>query len=191
MSLRKEEIIWESEILEVLKIEKCPNWQDFWKKDHTDENDQENTNMDYTLEQKHDYTPDNSKGRAYMLGHKLTYGKNGKITLMSDMMLVMTLFMLLLECSNYTSKKRESPHFEERHQTRGAMVGELQHIDDVLSIGSKNTARSLPKRNWRYRTGYEGLDPELPHGNRVYPSKTCQAIGSRKSGKQPNMWTVI
>ena len=39
--------------------------------------------MVYTLKQRYAYTLDKSKGGAYMLGHKLTDDKNGKITLIA------------------------------------------------------------------------------------------------------------
>ena len=136
MSLRKEEMIWESEVVEVLKIENRPNGQDFWIKDHTQTNDQEETYGDCTLEQRYRYTPDNRKGRAHMWGQRLTYGKKGKINLMSDMVLVSNLFLLLLEYSITLARKGR------RHTLKSCTKPNY-----VLVIGAKNTART---NTWIY-----------------------------------------
>ena len=102
------------------------------------------------------------------------------------MMLEMILFMLLLEYSNYTNKKREAARFEELHQTRGAMVGELLHSKDFLRIGEKNTIRSFPKTNWRCIKAYERLNLLLRGGFISGPTKTCHTVGNSK-GRQANM----
>ena len=88
--------------------------------------------MDYTLEQRNHHTTDNKSVGAHVWQQNLTHDKKRKINLISDMVLVMILFMLLLEHSNYTHKKREAACFEEFHQPKGAMVRELLHSKDFL-----------------------------------------------------------
>ena len=82
---------------------------------------------------------------------KLTQDKKRKINLISDIVLVMILFMLLLECSNYTHKKREvvAVYFEEFHQTKGAMVGVFLHSKELPEIVAKNIVMSSPEAKWR------------------------------------------
>ena len=77
---------------------------------------------------------------------KLTKDKKRKI-----MGLVMILFILLLECSNYKHKKREvvAVYFEEFHQTKGAMVGVFLHSKELPEIGAKNIVMSSPEAKWR------------------------------------------
>ena len=75
-----------------------------------------------TLTQRYAYTPGRNFGWPNIPGYRLANNKSGKMALMSDIMLMVTLLMMLLEYSDYTSKKRESAHFEGWHQTRGAMV---------------------------------------------------------------------
>ena len=153
MSLREGEMTWGSVVVEVLKI-----GQNSWTKDQILTNDQDETYMDRTLEQKSHYTTHNNREGAHVWELNLTHDKKKKIDLISDTVLVMILFMLLLEHSNYTQKKREAACIQEFHQTKGAMVGELLHRKDFLGIGAKNTVRSSPKTNWRCIKAYEELN---------------------------------
>ena len=56
---------------------------------------------------------------------------------------MVTLLTMLLKYSNYTSKKKEVAHFEEKCKPRGAMVGELQHSDVYSITGWKKITRTL------------------------------------------------
>ena len=66
------------------------------------------TYMDRTVEQRSHHTTDNKREGAHVREQNLTHDKKRKINLISYMVLVMILYMLLLEHSNYTHKKREA-----------------------------------------------------------------------------------
>ena len=79
------------------------------------------------------------KEREHMCQNQnLTHDKKRKINLISDMVLVMILFMPLLDYSNYTHKKREAvaAFFEDFHHSNSK---------DLPEIGAKNIVRSSPE----------------------------------------------
>ena len=94
--------------------------------------------MTYTLIQRYTYTPIRNYGWQNMLGYRSTNSKSGKMAHLNDIILMVILLMMLLEYSDYTSKNGELAQFKGRHQTRGAMVGILQHSDVYSIPGLKN-----------------------------------------------------
>ena len=111
-----------------------------------------------------------------MLAYKSTNSMSGKVALMNDIMLMVTLLMKLLKYSDYTRKKGETAHFKGQHQTMGAIVRELQHSDVYSIPGSKNMTRSLLKRNWSDKKGYEANTKTSANGKKDAQGRRMKVI---------------
>ena len=132
--------------------------------------------MTYTLIQRYTYTPIRNYGWPNMLGYRSTNSKSGKMAHLNDIILMVILLMMLLEYSNYTSKKGESTHFKRRHRSTPAFVGELQHSDVYSIPGSKNMTRSLLKRNWSDKKGYEANTKTSANGKKDAQGRRMKVI---------------